>query len=172
MKIKIVSETSWLQILLRQYFADLDFVTQAEDLSIIDEDKNLAIHLSKTGQDWSMAKPYSVIDVIVIIEQAKQILSKQEINIGLVKFFPSQRLCVFQDEEISLTQKESEILLYLFNHPYEVDKQTLLNEIWGYSNEISTHTLETHIYKLRSKFFGKYELITSSAKGYGVSLDF
>ena len=65
--------------------------------------------------------------------------------------------------------KETEILLYLTKHPIYVDKATLLNEIWGYSNEILTHTLETHISKLRSKFSNGDELITFKDSCYRLS---
>lgn len=50
-----------------------------------------------------------------------------------------------------LTGKEAEILLYLFDSEQEVGRESLLENVWGYGSGISTHTLETHIYRLRQK---------------------
>ncbi len=167
MKLQIISENSWLEILLKQYFSDLEIITEGiGDLIISNQDNFLAISLKKTQQSWQLAKPVAIFPLINIIEQTKQLLAENVITIGPVLFYPDNRLCTFGSEKINLTQKETEILLYLANYPEEVDKATLLNAIWGYSHNISTHTLETHIYKLRNKFAGKYELITSKGSYY------
>ena len=57
-----------------------------------------------------------------------------------------------EEKNIRLTEKETSILKYLARHANShVARKDLLNEIWEYSSEITTHTLETHIYKLRQK---------------------
>ena len=57
-----------------------------------------------------------------------------------------------EEKKIRLTEKETSILKYLARHANShVARKDLLNEIWEYSSEITTHTLETHIYKLRQK---------------------
>ena len=96
-------------------------------------------------------------------------LSENIVMIGPISFYPNQKLCKFEQEEILLTQKETEILLYLLENKDGVDRLTLLNAVWGYSNEISTRTLESHIYKLRSKFIDKYELILFNELGYSLN---
>lgn len=55
------------------------------------------------------------------------------------------------DDSQRLTGKEAEILLYLFDSGEEVGRESLLENVWGYGSGISTHTLETHIYRLRQK---------------------
>lgn len=50
-----------------------------------------------------------------------------------------------------LTGKEAEILIHLFDHQGGVSREALLENVWGYGSGISTHTLETHIYRLRQK---------------------
>lgn len=54
---------------------------------------------------------------------------------------------------IALTEREVEILIYLYRAQGKiVPREVLLAEIWGYNAEVSTHTLETHVYRLRQKF--------------------
>jgi DNA-binding response OmpR family regulator len=164
MKINILSKNIWLEdILLKQYFSDLELTEKDVDMVISDNQNILNICLNKTGQTWEIEKPISIVEIINIIEQAKHILSENIIVIGPVSFHPNQRICYLQGEEISLTQKETEILLYLADHVEGVRKEALLEAIWGYSGEISTRTLETHIYKLRSKFTDKYDIIQSDS---------
>ena len=57
-----------------------------------------------------------------------------------------------QGRRIRLTDKETKILRYLSRTPgKDVTRQTLLSEVWGYNHTIDTHTVETHIYRLRQK---------------------
>ena len=56
------------------------------------------------------------------------------------------------NEVIKLTEKEVAILKYLYKSPERiVTKNELLQEVWGYAPEVTTHTIETHIYRLRQK---------------------
>jgi len=56
------------------------------------------------------------------------------------------------DEKIRLTEKETNILRFLFAQGnVTVARETLLHEVWGYNAQVTTHTLETHIYRLRQK---------------------
>ena len=51
-----------------------------------------------------------------------------------------------------LTDKETSILKYLYRQgPKTISRDILLKEVWGYNNRVTTHTLETHIYRLRQK---------------------
>jgi len=53
---------------------------------------------------------------------------------------------------VRLTDKESSILKFLYRAGGKpVPRQILLNEVWGYNSAVTTHTLETHIYRLRQK---------------------
>ena len=56
------------------------------------------------------------------------------------------------DRKIRLTEKETAILKYLFRAGEKViGRDVLLNEVWGYNSGVTTHTLETHVYRLRQK---------------------
>ena len=54
-------------------------------------------------------------------------------------------------KKIRLTEKETNILKHLHRSGQTVPRETLLHEVWGYNPAVTTHTLETHIYRLRQK---------------------
>ena len=73
--------------------------------------------------------------------------------IGPYTFQPAQKLLVDADEQkVRLTEKETAILKYLYRAGDKVvSRDTLLGEVWGYNAGVTTHTLETHVYRLRQK---------------------
>ncbi|HRK64466.1 MAG TPA: response regulator transcription factor [Terricaulis sp.] len=74
-------------------------------------------------------------------------------RIGPYDFRPALRLLVdAADKKIRLTDKETAILRYLYRSGEKpVGREELLREVWGYNANVTTHTLETHIYRLRQK---------------------
>lgn len=74
--------------------------------------------------------------------------------IGPYSFRPSAKILVETGSErkVRLTEKETAILKYLYRAGQRViDRETLLHEVWGYNPGVTTHTLETHVYRLRQK---------------------
>lgn len=78
-------------------------------------------------------------------------LDEEPVAVGPWQFHPMQRVLQDGDRRVRLTEKEAAILLHLHRAAAPVERQVLLNEVWGYNDQVSTHTLETHIYKLRQK---------------------
>ncbi len=75
-------------------------------------------------------------------------------TIGQYTFQPSAKMLVENDsgKKIRLTEKETSILKYLYRSGEKtVGRETLLGEVWGYNAGVTTHTLETHVYRLRQK---------------------
>lgn len=74
-------------------------------------------------------------------------------RIGPYEFRPAMRLLIDPAEKkIRLTDKEASILRYLYRSGQKpVGRDELLREVWGYNANVTTHTLETHIYRLRQK---------------------
>lgn len=75
-------------------------------------------------------------------------------TIGPYSFKPSAKLLVDEDRnrKVRLTEKETAILKYLYRTGDRmVKRETLLGEVWGYNAGVTTHTLETHVYRLRQK---------------------
>ena len=72
---------------------------------------------------------------------------------------------------LKLTERETDMILFLNNSKKPVNVETLEKEIWQYSSELETHTVETHIYRLRKKIkseFGNNDLIKSNKNGYTI----
>ena len=83
-------------------------------------------------------------------EQSEDVL----FTIGPYTFQPSAKLLIHGETKmrIHLTEKETSILKYLYRSGSNVvDRETLLAEVWGYSAGVTTHTVETHMYRLRQK---------------------
>lgn len=91
-------------------------------------------------------------------------------TIGPYHFDPAaKRLVAGDGARIRLTEKESLILVHLLNSGAPVPRQALLDAVWGYGTGIQTHTLETHIYRLRRKIEAdptRATLLVTEAGGY------
>ena len=93
-----------------------------------------------------------------------------EISIGPYLFIPKRKVMLENSIEIRLTDKETAMISYLyFSDPEVVCRDELLHAIWGYNPDVNTHTLETHIYRLRQKIEqnpSKAEIIVTEERGY------
>ncbi|HEX8570547.1 MAG TPA: response regulator transcription factor [Caulobacteraceae bacterium] len=91
--------------------------------------------------------------------------------IGPYEFRPASKLLVDErQKKIRLTEKEANILKYLYRAgPKPVPREELLAEVWGYNAGVTTHTLETHVYRLRQKIEpdpASARLLVTEAGGY------
>lgn len=104
--------------------------------------------------------------------RARQIANMASIKINGYDFVPSKKAFLLDNgEELKLTDKEIEILSYLNNADYTVPREELLREVWQYNEGVTTHTLETHIYRLRHKLInglGGEDVIITEDGGYGL----
>jgi DNA-binding response OmpR family regulator len=91
-------------------------------------------------------------------------------RIGHYTFRPSAKLLLDGDgKKIRLTEKETNILKFLYRSGRTVARDTLLHEVWGYNPSVTTHTLETHIYRLRQKIEenpGQAQILVTESGGY------
>ena len=95
-------------------------------------------------------------------QQSKIIIKGYELNLNS-KFFSKDNL------KLKLTEKEIEIILYLNNKKIKHNVADLQKNIWDYSTDMETHTVETHIYRLRKKIsdlFKDEKFILSHKNGY------
>ena len=75
------------------------------------------------------------------------------LTIGPYTFRPSAKLMTDTGgkKKVRLTEKEAAILKFLYRAGRVIGRDTLLGEVWGYNAGVTTHTLETHVYRLRQK---------------------
>ena len=116
-------------------------------------------------------KPFNYDFLDKVIFDTLKSHSSKVIYLDKVKFHPIKKLIVNSSNlEIRLTEKETDILLFLYNSANKViSKEILLHKVWGYSDGVTTHTLETHLYHLRKKLDND-KLITTEKGGYCMSL--
>ena len=92
-------------------------------------------------------------------------------KIGQYTFKPSAKLLVgLNNQKVRLTEKETAILKFLYRSGDKpVGREVLLHEVWGYNPAVTTHTLETHIYRLRQKIEkdpSRAQLLITESGGY------
>ena len=106
------------------------------------------------------------------IEILKQQFSKQsEININEYLINLNSRELSADNKKLKLTEKEVNILLYLSKKMKTVSIKELQKNVWRYQSNIETHTVETHIYRLRKKIseiFKDEDFIVSKKNGYQI----
>lgn len=114
--------------------------------------------LSSGGQGANdyVTKPFRIAVLLARIKAQLQHHQRSEdaaFAIGPYILKPGQKLLIDKArEKIRLTEKEAAILKYLYQAGEEpVERERLLEEVWGYNSGVTTHTLETHIYRLRQK---------------------
>ena len=104
-----------------------------------------------------LKKPFKIMNLLseLAILLNPNFSEKKEIFItNHLKFLPSQRVLhnLKTNDKEHLTEKENKLFLYIYsNKDVEITKNDLLSEIWGVTEKINTHTLETHIYRLKQK---------------------
>ena len=106
--------------------------------------------------DEYIIKPFRYPVLLKSIETQLHKFKKSEntqYNIGKYVFKPNSKILESKESiSIRLTEKENNILKFLYkNLGNVIRRETLLHEVWGYNSKVTTHTLETHIYRLRQK---------------------
>ncbi|MDA8867036.1 winged helix-turn-helix domain-containing protein [Candidatus Pelagibacter sp.] len=84
----------------------------------------------------------------------------------------NSREFIFKDKKIKLTEKESNIILYISNSGKSVSIEDLQLNVWGYHSGLETHTVETHVYRLRKKILSTFDdndFINSKKDGYQIN---
>ena len=94
--------------------------------------------------------------------QSNITISKYKLNIN-------SKIISSKDQNLKLTERETHIILFLKKQKEPININILQKEVWGYAEDLETHTVETHIYRLRKKFkkiFNDDTFIKSDKKGY------
>ena len=120
-----------------------------------DTDSDTILGLESGANDY-VTKPFRFAVLLARIRsQLRQHEASEDavFTIGPYTFRPASKLLVSpKGSKVRLTEKETAILRYLYRAGQRpVSREILLQEVWGYNSGVTTHTLETHIYRLRQK---------------------
>ena len=120
-----------------------------------DTDSDTILGLEAGANDY-VTKPFRF--AVLLARMRAQLRTHEQsedavFSIGEYTFRPSQKLLTEDDgNKVRLTEKETAIVKYLYRAEQKViGRDELLAEVWGYNSGVTTHTLETHIYRLRQK---------------------
>ena len=121
-----------------------------------DSDADTILGLESGANDY-VTKPFRLgVLVARMRSQLRQHEQSEDavFTIGPYTFQPSAKILLDEEngQKVRLTEKETSILKYLYRSGQKVvNRETLLSEVWGYNSGVTTHTLETHVYRLRQK---------------------
>jgi len=143
-------------------------------LTAADSDGDTVLGLDSGANDY-ITKPFRLHVLLARLRaQLRQHEQSEDavFTIGPYTFRPSAKLLTDDPKrkKVRLTEKETAILKYLYRAGTRViGRDVLLNEVWGYNSGVTTHTLETHVYRLRQKIErdpAKAEILVTEPGGY------
>ena len=137
------------------------------------EDDDTVLGLDSGANDY-VTKPYKFAVLLARIRAQLRTAEHSEAavyRLGAYEFRPAGKMLLDpQGKKIRLTEKETSILKYLYRAGEKpVSREELLAEVWGYNAGVTTHTLETHVYRLRQKIESdptNARLLLTEAGGY------
>lgn len=128
------------------------------------------------GADDYILKPISIPKLLARVKNAMRKkeepakISVAPIVVGIIEIIPAQHLVRVKNKEIFFPKKEFEVLLFLARHAGEViNRETLLNRIWGSDVQVVDRTVDVHIRKIREKL-GAHADLVETIKGVGYRL--
>lgn len=141
-------------------------------LTAADSDADMIEGLESGANDY-IAKPFRFAVLMARIHAHLRSHEQSEeavYRIGPYTFRPSAKVLIDETgKRVRLTEKETNILKFLYRSGETVPRETLLHEVWGYNPAVTTHTLETHIYRLRQKIEpnpGQAQILITETGGY------
>ena len=143
-------------------------------LTAADTDADTILGLDAGANDY-VTKPFRLNVLLARLRaQLRQHEQSEDavFNVGPYTFMPSSKILLDEatNKKVRLTEKETAILKYLYRSGDKVvGRETLLGEVWGYNAGVTTHTLETHVYRLRQKIErdpSQAEILVTEPGGY------
>ena len=180
----IIYKFSSLYQILEEISLDLNFnITFVDnENSLNDKIKNFNHYLIASNKRYSNIDAQIVLDnlpinILKLIEKInieflkQQFNSQSEFQINKYKIDLNSRELLLNSSKLKLTEKEINTIIYISksNKPVSIDE--LQEKVWSYQSDIETHTVETHIYRLRKKIlktFNDNEFIISKKDGYHI----
>ena len=156
-----------------------DALNNKEEKKIISSSGSLKVLASSKKKvfqnfDAFLELPSSLREINAIVENvaAKKIFNKNSfIEIKKYILNKNEKKLLKNDNEIILTEKEIQLLELFLNNKKPISKDKILSSVWNYSSDADTHTVETHIYRLRKKINDKFSdenFIVNTKDGYSL----
>ena len=111
-----------------------------------------------------------LIEIINIKFLKNKFLDQSHIKIGKYNLDLNSRKISFGNKSLNLTERETNLIIFIKNKK-NVTVKELQKKVWDYSPDLDTHTVETHIYRLRKKMketFGNESFILNTSNGYSI----
>ena len=180
----IIYKFSSLYQILEEISSDLNFnITFVDnENSLNDKIKNFNHYLIASNKRYSNIDTQIVLDnlpinIFKLVEKInikflkQQFNNQSELQINKYKIDLNSRELLLKSSKLKLTEKEINTIIYISksNNPVSIDE--LQEKVWSYQSDIETHTVETHIYRLRKKIlktFNDNEFIISKKDGYHI----
>ena len=163
-------------------FELLNFQNEEDLIKRNKDNKSIVITQKKISSNSINPKNIIVLNdlpvkIIYLIDTINSFLLKQKynlqsnLNIKKYTLDLNSRIISYDKKNLKLTEREIEIILFLNNQdrPQKID--SLQNQVWGYSSNLETHTVETHVYRLRKKInetFNDENFLVSLKDGYKI----
>ena len=180
----IIYKFTALYSILEELSLDLNFnvkVVESEN-SLNENLKNFNNYLIITNKKYSNINNQFVLEnlpikIVKLIEQINieflkiQFNSQSQIKVKNYIIDLNSRKILINKTNLKLTEKEINTIIYLSKSNKPVSINELQEKVWSYQSDIETHTVETHIYRLRKKvlkIFGDNEFIISEKNGYQI----
>ena len=112
-----------------------------------------------------------LVEIVNLNFLKKQYQSQSEHKITKYSLDLNSRKIYFENKSLNLTEKESDLIIFI-NSLKRADLKKIQQTVWGHSNDLETHTVETHIYRLRKKMiktFGDNNFIKHDQDGYFIN---
>ena len=158
---------------------ELEFCDKEKRLAFLENDNSINCLVLCNKKISNLNNQLTIDNFPLNINDLNQILNinflktkfmeQSQINLGIYNLDLNSRILQKNEIELELTEKESSILVFLKQSKEPVKINLLQEKVWGYNSDLETHTVETHIYRLRKKIFDKFsdnEFILSDKKGY------
>ena len=146
--------------------SDLNFITSNDYLIISSKKQNIENQIIIDPLPIDINRLVELININFLKKKYNQ---QSEIDLGTYKLNLNSRKIFNEKNSLNLTEREANIIIFLYNSKKPVKISKLQTEVWGHNSKLETHTVETHIYRLRKKInniFSDENFIKSSKAGY------
>ena len=152
----------------------MNFISKIKDKSVLLFEKKGYSDVHKLNYNEKISCPCSFLQIRNVISNlitSTRFNENSSIQIKDYLIDKNKRILKKNNITISITEREIQLIELLFNARKPLTKNIILKEVWNYSNNADTHTIETHIYRLRKKILSKFKdenFIINAKSGYSI----